>query len=72
MLAFLFVPLSIGWLAADSWSMVMTLGVLLGTAGASFAVALPLASAWYPAHRQGSLASANIFFLLPKDDKYVP
>lgn len=53
MLAFLFVPLSIGWLAADSWSMVMTLGVLLGTAGASFAVALPLASAWYPAHRQG-------------------
>ena len=28
-------------------------GLMLGTAGASFAVALPLASAWYPAKRQG-------------------
>jgi len=53
MLAFLFVPLTIGWLWAGSWPMMMTLGVLLGTAGASFAVALPLASAWYPANRQG-------------------
>jgi len=53
MLAFLFVPLSIGWLASQSWPMMMTLGLLLGTAGASFAVALPLASAWYPANRQG-------------------
>ena len=31
----------------------MAVGLMLGTAGASFAVALPLASAWYPAKRQG-------------------
>lgn len=53
MLAFLLVPLSIGWLAADSWPAMIAVGLLLGTAGASFAVALPLASAWYPAKRQG-------------------
>jgi NNP family nitrate/nitrite transporter-like MFS transporter len=53
MLAFLFVPLSIGWLAADSWSTMMAAGLMLGAAGASFAVALPLASAWYPRERQG-------------------
>ncbi|HET7218782.1 MAG TPA: nitrate/nitrite transporter [Vicinamibacterales bacterium] len=53
MLAFLFVPLSIGWLGANSWGTMMAVGVMLGTAGASFAVALPLASAWYPPKRQG-------------------
>ena len=53
MLAFLFLPLSIGWLAGSSWPVMIIVGLLLGTAGASFAVALPLASAWYPAHRQG-------------------
>ena len=53
MLAFLFVPLTIGWLAAGSWPAMMAVGLMLGTAGASFAVALPLASAWYPAKRQG-------------------
>jgi MFS transporter, NNP family, nitrate/nitrite transporter len=53
MLAFLFVPLAIGWLAADSWPVMIAVGLMLGTAGASFAVALPLASAWYPAKRQG-------------------
>ena len=53
MLAFLFLPLSIGWLAADSWGTMMVVGVMLGTAGASFAVALPLASAWYPPKQQG-------------------
>ena len=31
--------------AADSWPTLLTLGLMLGTAGASFAVALPLASA---------------------------
>lgn len=31
----------------------LTLGVLLGVAGASFAVALPLASRWYPPEHQG-------------------
>jgi MFS transporter, NNP family, nitrate/nitrite transporter len=53
MLAFLFVPLTVGWLAAGSWPAMMAVGLMLGTAGASFAVALPLASAWYPAKRQG-------------------
>ena len=53
MLGFLFVPLTIGWLAADSWPAMVAVGLMLGTAGASFAVALPLASAWYPAKRQG-------------------
>ena len=48
MLAFLFLPLSIGWLAGSSWPVMVVVGLLLGTAGASFAVALPLASAWYP------------------------
>jgi len=32
---------------------VLALGVILGVAGASFAVALPLASRWYPAEHQG-------------------
>jgi MFS transporter, NNP family, nitrate/nitrite transporter len=31
----------------------IAVGLMLGTAGASFAVALPLASAWYPPQRQG-------------------
>jgi NNP family nitrate/nitrite transporter-like MFS transporter len=53
MLAFLFLPLTIGWLAAGSWPVMVAVGLMLGTAGASFAVALPLASAWYPARRQG-------------------
>lgn len=53
MLAFLFLPLATGWLAADSWPAVAAMGLMLGTAGASFAVALPLASAWYPPGRQG-------------------
>jgi NNP family nitrate/nitrite transporter-like MFS transporter len=35
-------PLLAGWLFAGSFS-----GVLLGMAGSSFAVALPLASRWY-------------------------
>jgi NNP family nitrate/nitrite transporter-like MFS transporter len=33
---------------------VLTLGVFLGFAGASFAVALPLASRWYPPEHQGT------------------
>ena len=53
MLAFLAVPLTMGWLAAASWPSMMVVGLMLGSAGASFAVALPLASAWYPARRQG-------------------
>ena len=42
------------WLAGlHSLNQVYTLGVLLGVAGASFAVALPLASRWYPPEHQG-------------------
>lgn len=46
-------PLLWGWLAARQWSDVLAMGVLLGVAGASFAVALPLASRWYPPQYQG-------------------
>jgi len=37
-----------------SFSGTIALGVILGFAGASFAVALPLASRWYPAEHQGT------------------
>ena len=46
-------PLLLGWLWADSFSKVLLMGLLLGVAGASFAVALPLASRWYPPQHQG-------------------
>lgn len=47
------VPLLWGWLSAQNMSEVMVLGFLLGIAGGSFAVALPLASRWYPPRHQG-------------------
>lgn len=47
------VPLATGWLLADRLAVVYLVGLLLGVAGASFAVALPLASRWYPPERQG-------------------
>jgi MFS family permease len=37
-----------------SYAQVLILGVFLGVAGASFAVALPLASRWYPPEHQGT------------------
>lgn len=46
-------PLLWGWLAGHSLPQLMALGLLLGVAGASFAVALPLASRWYPPQHQG-------------------
>jgi NNP family nitrate/nitrite transporter-like MFS transporter len=46
-------PLLLGWLWADSFSKLLLVGLLLGVAGASFAVALPLASRWYPPQYQG-------------------
>jgi NNP family nitrate/nitrite transporter-like MFS transporter len=46
-------PLFWGWLYGDDLSQLMALGLLLGVAGASFAVALPLASRWYPPQHQG-------------------
>jgi NNP family nitrate/nitrite transporter-like MFS transporter len=46
--------LAIAWLlGVGDYSQVLALGVLLGVAGASFAVALPLASRWYPPEHQG-------------------
>lgn len=47
------VPLMLGWLWADSYGELLFAGFLLGMAGASFAVALPLASRWYPLEHQG-------------------
>ena len=37
-----------------SYAQVLVLGLFLGVAGASFAVALPLASRWYPPEHQGT------------------
>jgi len=46
--------LAAAWmLGVHSYSEVLVLGLLLGVAGASFAVALPLASRWYPPEYQG-------------------
>jgi len=42
-----------GWQLARTASHFYVLGFFLGIAGASFAVALPLASRWYPPHYQG-------------------
>ena len=47
------VPLLWGWRAGGSLGQVFGIGLLLGVAGASFAVALPMASRWYPPHLQG-------------------
>ncbi len=46
-------PLLLGWLWVESFGTVLLVGLLLGVAGASFAVALPLASRWYPPEYQG-------------------
>jgi NNP family nitrate/nitrite transporter-like MFS transporter len=48
-----FVPLLLGWLFADSLPKLFVVALLLGVPGASFAVALPLASRWYPPQQQG-------------------
>jgi MFS transporter, NNP family, nitrate/nitrite transporter len=41
------------WFGVHSFEATLALGVVLGFAGASFAVALPLASRWYPPEHQG-------------------
>ncbi|MBS0408622.1 MAG: NarK/NasA family nitrate transporter [Proteobacteria bacterium] len=46
--------LGLAWyLGVHSYSQVLMLALVLGVAGASFAVALPLASRWYPPEQQG-------------------
>src|SRR5262245_58365902 len=45
--------LFLGWQYARTAASFYVLGFFLGLAGASFAVALPLASRWYPAEYQG-------------------
>ena len=46
--------LALAWaIGVDNYHQVLALGVVLGVAGASFAIALPLASRWYPPEHQG-------------------
>ena len=47
------IPLIIGWHYATTLWQFYVIGFMLGIAGASFAVALPLAGRWYPAEHQG-------------------
>jgi NNP family nitrate/nitrite transporter-like MFS transporter len=47
------VPLLVAWKGAPGLGTLYVLAFFLGIAGASFAVALPLASRWYPAEYQG-------------------
>lgn len=41
------------WFGIGSLNQALALGVILGVAGASFAVALPQSGRWYPPHMQG-------------------
>lgn len=52
-LSLTFIPMLIGAFAAQSYEMILVIGLFLGVAGASFAVALPMASRWYPPEQQG-------------------
>jgi MFS transporter, NNP family, nitrate/nitrite transporter len=52
-LAATLIPLALGWFGGRDHDSLVVIGLLLGIAGASFAVALPLASRWYPPHLQG-------------------
>ena len=52
-LALTLIPLVLGWKFAHTLGQFYFLGLLMGVAGASFAVALPLAGAWYPPEHQG-------------------
>lgn len=53
MLAGLAIPVLVALVGGRSLPGLLAIGAMLGIAGASFAVALPLASRWYPAERQG-------------------
>ena len=52
-LALTLIPLMVGWQFATTLTHFHLIGIMLGVAGASFAVALPLASRWYPPEYQG-------------------
>lgn len=53
--AIVIVALVCAWyFGVRSFGQVLAVGAFLGVAGASFAVALPLASRWYPAEHQGT------------------
>jgi MFS transporter, NNP family, nitrate/nitrite transporter len=53
--ALVIASLLIAWrLGVHSYAQILLLGMMLGVAGASFAVALPLASRWYPPEHQGT------------------
>ncbi len=69
-----------GWLGATSYGHMLGMGLLLGVAGASFAVALPIASRAYPPAHQGLAlgvaASANsgtvlAMFFAPRLSQFV-
>lgn len=47
------IPLLWGTFGGRTLTELYAIGILLGVAGASFAVALPMASRWYPPHLQG-------------------
>ena len=46
-------PLLVGWLGGNSLGELFLVGCMLGIAGASFAVALPMVGRWYPPEYQG-------------------
>jgi NNP family nitrate/nitrite transporter-like MFS transporter len=53
--ALVIASLLVAWrLGVHSYGQILLLGMMLGVAGASFAVALPLASRWYPPEHQGT------------------
>ena len=52
-MALLVAPLLWGWLGGTGYGELLAVGLLLGVAGASFAISLPLASRWYPPRYQG-------------------
>ena len=53
--ALVIASLLVAWrLGVHSYAQILLLGMMLGVAGASFAVALPLASRWYPPEHQGT------------------
>jgi NNP family nitrate/nitrite transporter-like MFS transporter len=57
--------LGLAWfLGVPSFDAILLVGIVLGMAGASFAIALPMASRWYPPEHQGTamgLAGAGNF-----------